>query len=89
MATRSADLSRLFVMIVNGSWERDVPARIGLTGFAARACEAVLLRHDDPNAHPLLKRDSEFVHDLPVRLTGDALSFTLPSHSIAFLTLTR
>lgn len=89
MATLSADSSRLFVMIVNGAWERDVPARIGLTGFTPRACAAVLLRHDDLDAHPLLERDSEFVHELPVRLTGDALSFTLPSHSIAFLTLTR
>lgn len=89
MATCSADSSRLFVMIVNGAWERDVPARIGLTGFTPRACAAVLLRHDDLDAHPLLENDSEFVEELPVRLTGDALSFTLPSHSIAFLTLTR
>lgn len=89
MATLSADSSRLFVMIVNGSWERDMPARLRLAGFSARACNAVLLRHDDLNAHPLLKNDAEFVHDLPVTLAGDALSFTLPSHSITFLTLTR
>ncbi len=89
MATLSADSSRLFVMIVNGSWERDVPTRIRFAGFAPRACAAVLLRHDDLNAHPLLKHDAEFVHDLPVTLTGEALSFALPSHSIAFLTLLR
>ncbi|NQW48815.1 MAG: hypothetical protein HQ464_13735 [Planctomycetes bacterium] len=89
MATLSADSSRLFVMIVNGSWVRDVPARLRPTGFTAQACDAVLLRHDDLNAHPLLKHDAEFVHNLSVALAGEALSLNLPSHSIVFLTLSK
>lgn len=89
MATLSADSSQLFVMIVNGSRERNVPARLRLAGFAPRSCAAVLLRHDDLNAHPLLKHDAEFVSDLPVTLAGETLAFDLPSHSIAFLTLRR
>ncbi len=89
LATLSADSSRLFVMVVNGSWEQSVPARLRLTGFTPRACKAVVLRHDDLAAHPLLAHDEEFVGTIPVTITGETLSFDLPSHSIIFLTLTK
>jgi hypothetical protein len=89
LATLSADSSRLFVMVVNGSWEQGVPARVRLAGFTPQSCTAVVLRHDDLAAHPLLAHDEEFVGTIPVTITGDTLTCTLPSHSITFLTLTK
>ena len=89
LATLSADGKTLFVMFVNGSWDRDVPARVSLANFPATACRTVVLRHDDPAAHPLLERDEDFVHELSATLAGDTLSFNLPSHLIAFLAFTN
>jgi len=89
LATLSDDSSRLFVMVVNGSWEQSVPARLRLAGFTPQACTAVVLRHDDLNAHPLLTHDEDFVGTIPVTITGDTLTLTLPAHSITFLTLTN
>jgi alpha-L-arabinofuranosidase len=89
LATLSADGKALFLMLVNGSWDRDVPARITLANFPAATCRAVILRHDDPTAHPLLERDEDFVGELPVTLTPSEASVTLPSHSIVFLAFSR
>jgi len=89
LATLSADGARLQLMLVNGSWTEDVPATFALPDFAATRVTARLLRHDDADGHPLLDRREDFVHDLQVDLAPGRLTFTLPSHSIAFLTLER
>jgi len=89
LATLSADGQTLFLMLVNGSWNRDLPARITIANFPTAACRAVVLRHDDAAAHPLLERDEDFVGDLPVTIAAGEASFTLPSHSVVFLAFSR
>lgn len=89
LATLSADGQTLFVMLVNGSWSRDVPARIRIANFPTATCRPVLLRHDDPAAHPLLERDEDFVGDLPVAIAAGVAAFTLPAHSVVFLAFSR
>ncbi len=89
LATLSADSSQLFVMVVNGSWEQNVPTSLRLDGFKPRACTAVMLRHDDLAAHPLLTHEEEFVGTIPVTITGNRLTCTLPSHAVTFFMLTN
>jgi hypothetical protein len=89
LATLADDGQTLFVMLVNGSWSRDLPAQIAISNFPTAACRAVVLRHDDPAANPLLERDEDFVGDLPVAVADGAASFTLPAHSVVFLRFRR
>lgn len=89
LATLSADGKTLQLMLVNGSWEHDVPARVALPDFAAKRATARLLRHDGLDAGPLLARKEDFVRDLAVEVGSAGVQFTLPSHSIAFITLEK
>lgn len=89
LATLSADGNTLHLLLVNGSWEHDVPARVALPDFPATRATARLLRHDGLDASPLLAREADFVHDLPVEVGSSGVQFTLPSHSIAFITLEK
>ena len=76
-------------MIANGSWDRTVDCRIALRGFPALTAEATVLSSSDPDAKPLLERKEDFVRELPVNVTADALSCTLPPHSVSFIALRR
>lgn len=89
LATLSADGQTLQLMLVNGSWEQDVPARVTLPDFAAKRAVAWVLRHDGLDASPLLARKEDFVRDLVVEIGSAGVQFTLPSHSIAFITLEK
>ncbi len=44
-----------------------------------------LLRQTDPDADPLVANEADVVSSLPVTLDGGTLTFTLPSHAVAFL----
>jgi hypothetical protein len=89
LATLSADGKALQLMLVNGSWADDVPARVALPDFAASRGTGVLLRHDGLEAQPLLARKEDFVHELPIEVSREGVQFTLPSHSIVFITLEK
>ncbi len=87
MVTADDDGRTLYVVAANGSWGRDVPARIDLGGFPAAEAAGVRLGHDGRDAHPRSARKADFVTDLPVRLDGGALTFDLPAHSVVFITV--
>ncbi len=88
LATSRADGKELFLVVANGSWDRSVPLRARLRGFSAGRAVAVVLSQPDMDAPPLLQRKEDGVHSLDVRLSNDALTATLPPHSVSFFTLT-
>ena len=49
----------------------------------------MVLANDNLDGKPLLKQKQEAVSDLPLTMTGEDVSCTLPPHSVAFVTLTR
>jgi hypothetical protein len=89
MASITKDGRRLEVMLVNGSGTSDVPATIHLPDFEASRCVARVLHASDPNAPPLLRREADFVRELPVTLAAGQATCRLPARAVAFVTLER
>ena len=89
VATLSEDQKRLFLIVANGSWNRTVPCRIDLRGFAANRAVATVLSHDDPDGYPLLERKEDLVRSLPVAFDGPRLTATVPPHAVVFITIER
>jgi len=89
LATLSEDGRSLYLVIANGSWERTVPCRVSLRSFAATGVRGILLSHPDPDGKPLLERKEDAVSELPVELSGDVLTCTIPPHSAVFISLVR
>ena len=87
MATANEEGDHVYLMLVNGSWAKDVPASVKLPGFDIDRHQAVLLSHDDIDAYPHLEKKSDFVHDLDVNVGDAQIEFTMPAHSIAFIEL--
>ncbi len=85
LATLSEDGRTLYLMIANGSWDREVPCEVRMESFTPAAAEAVLLSHSDPDGKPLLERKEDFVHDFTVFVQGQELSCSLPPHSVVFV----
>jgi len=89
IATISTDGSLVSMILVNGSKDMSYPAAITIVGFNPKHSTATLLRHEDLQADALLVRDADFVHDLPLTVAGERVSFILPAHSVAFITLSQ
>src|SRR5208283_1865585 len=87
MATASEDGTTMYFMIVNGSWDKDMPCTVGLKNFAVKTAEGVLLKNDDLKALPVLDKKEDFVTSLPVKASPASIEFTLPGHGIVFITL--
>ena len=89
LATISQDRRTLFLIVVNGSWNRPVPFQVELRHFQPGQLTGVLLSHDDPDGKPLVERKEEFVHDFPATITGNILRGTIPAHAVVFLSVLR
>jgi hypothetical protein len=89
LATLDADGKTLYLVVVNGSWDRAVPCRVSLRNFRAGSAAGVALSQDDMDGDPLLQRKEDAVSALPINLSADALSCTLPPHSVVFITARR
>jgi len=89
VATLSDDGQRVFLVLANGSWTRDVPCHVELRGFPAQRATGVVLSHPDPDGQPFLDQREDLVSDLPLALDGQRLSTTIPPHAVVFLTLQR
>ncbi|HUT33533.1 MAG TPA: hypothetical protein VNE39_08650 [Planctomycetota bacterium] len=88
LVTASDDGKTVYVVMANGSWAKAYPCRIALRGFDPAKADGIALSHSDPDAHPFVDRREDVVADLPVKLAGREVAFTLPAHSVAFITLT-
>jgi len=89
LVTMSEDAKTIYLVAANGSWEKTLPCRMGLKGFAATSAEGVVLTSNDPEASPLLARKEDFVSALPVRLDGGDVRCDLPPRSVVFVTVQR
>ncbi|MGQ9731850.1 MAG: hypothetical protein ACUVX8_11340 [Candidatus Zipacnadales bacterium] len=87
LVTLSQDGRTVYFVAVNGSWEKTVPCRMILKGFAPQTAEGVVLSSDDPNGSPLLEQKEDFVKPLLVRVDGGEVQCDLPAHSAVFVTL--
>lgn len=85
MASVSEDGQNLYLMLVNGSWSQAAPCDISISSFPIATAEGVILSHDDPEAHPLLRSKEEFVNPLTIQRSDTTLRFTLPPHSVVFI----
>ena len=89
VATLSQDEQQLYLILANGSWEKTVPVRVTLRGFAPRTSTGVMLSHSDLDGDPFLERREDLVRDLSVAIQGQELTTVLPPHAVAFVTIQR
>ncbi|MBI2299445.1 MAG: hypothetical protein HYU66_10975 [Armatimonadetes bacterium] len=82
----SADRGRtVYVVIANASLDRDVPCTLRLKGKTVQRALGTLLRQADPDAPPLVHSEAEVVSVLPVKVDGETLTLTIPSHGVVFV----
>lgn len=89
LASVSEDGKQLSLMLVNGSWENEYSATIGLPDFQATDVQGVYLASDDLKAQPVISDKEDFVKPLTVEQAARGIQFTLPAHSVVFLQLHR
>ncbi len=89
VATLSQDQQQLYLILANGSWEKTVPVRVSLRGFAPRSSTGVVLSHSDPDGDPFLERREDLVRELSVAIQGEELTTMLQPHSVVFITIRR
>jgi hypothetical protein len=87
LATRSADGKQIFIVMANGSWQNATPSRIRLQNTRVNGVMGTILSSPDPNASPLVNKTEDFVQPFTAQHTNNELNFTLPPHSVVFLTL--
>jgi len=89
LATLSGDGKTIYLVIVNGSWERIIPARVTFQGFRVARATGVTLSNSDPDGKPLQARKDDAITELRLATSEQGLSFILPSHSANFITVER
>jgi hypothetical protein len=86
LATASDDGRRLYLVMVNGSWNQPVPCRLTVRNFPAARAIGTVLSHPEPDGKPFLDRKEEAVSALTVQLDASGeLRCTLPPHSASFI----
>lgn len=73
--------------IANASSGKAIPCRIDLRHFAVKSAGALALSQRDPEGHPLVERKEDAARELPVSLTDQGASLTLPARSVTFARL--
>lgn len=89
MASLDSSGQLLYVIAVNGSWEKSVRCELSLKHFTASQATGVFLSSDDRDASPLVEKKEDFVKTLPVSIEGEKVKCELPPHSAVFITLSR
>ncbi len=87
LVTLDEDGRRMYFVIANASWDDDAPCVVNLANFIPAAAAAVVLTQQDRDAPGLVDSVRDVTRDLPVQLSGDKLSFTVPAHSVVFITV--
>jgi len=79
---------KLYLVAVNGSWDKAVPCRMAVRNFPAARARGIALSQGDADASPLVAREQDVVSPVEVTLdAGGAATLTLPPHSIVFVTI--
>lgn len=87
LATLSADGKQLHLVIANGSWGNAIPCHIELRNFPATQTSGIVLSQSSPDAPALLEHQEDAIGQLPLQLTDNQITCTLPAHSVVFVTL--
>jgi len=75
------------IIIVNGSWKEDYPCNVLLANFQVARAAGKYLSQVDRDADPLVDKEVDVIKRLPIDVTGERVSFTVPAHSIVFVRL--
>ncbi|HBE02834.1 MAG TPA: hypothetical protein DC049_10230 [Spirochaetia bacterium] len=93
LITASPDKNEIYIMIVNGSWSKNFPCSINLENCSCSKSEGVILDNPNPDAHPMIDKKDDlvkpFAPNLKQKNYGFDLEFTLPAHSVVFITLKK
>jgi len=87
LVTLSKDGREIFLVIANGSWDNAYPCTVTLANFQTANATGRYLSQDDPDADPLVDKETDVVKELPIETTEERVSFTVPAHSIVFVAL--
>ncbi len=87
LVTLSEDGRTLYVIAANSSWDRSLPCTMKLANFTARSAKGITLSQADADSPALLDKKEDAIGNLEVRVNGDTVTFTLPGHSIGFITI--
>jgi hypothetical protein len=89
LVTLSESGHELYIIIANGSWEKDYPCTVALANFQTADATGRYLSQADRDADPLVDNEADVVKELPIDMTAAKVSFTVPAHSIVFVRLRR
>ena len=87
LVTLSQDARALYVIAANGSWDQSLPCTMKLAHFTAKSARGVILSQPDADSPALVDKREDAISNLEVRINGDTVTFTLPGHSIGFITV--
>jgi hypothetical protein len=87
LATLSKDGKAIYVVAVNGSWDKAVPFRMKVANFPVKTARAVVLSQDDMDAKPLLQKKEDAIRPLETTAADREVQCTLPPHCAVFLTV--
>ena len=87
LVTLSKDGKAIYVVAVNGSWDKAVPCRVKVANFPVKTARAVVLSQNDMDAKPLLQKKEDAIMPLEVTVADGEVQCTLPPHSAMFLTV--
>jgi hypothetical protein len=87
LVTLSKDGKAIYVVAVNGSWDKAVPFRMKVANFPVETAKAVALSQDDMDAKPLLQKKEDAIRSLEVTAADGEVRCVLPPHCAVFLTV--
>ena len=85
LVTLSKDAKTMYLVAVNGSWDKSIPCRMTIANFPPKAARGVALSQEDMDSKPLLDKKQDAISDLAVTVAGQEIRCTLPPHSAVFL----
>jgi len=87
LVTLSKDGKTVYLVIVNGSWDRNIPCSMDLRNFEINDASGTVLSHPDPDGKPLLERKEDAISELSILVAGQRITCTIPAHSVVFVKL--
>jgi hypothetical protein len=94
LLTRSGSRNQVFAIIVNGSWQNEIPYRLAIKNAVVTAVNGLYMTDSDLDRLPLVRSPGEVVRTVSPRWQADpsskmsVIDGKLPRASVLFLTIT-
>jgi hypothetical protein len=94
LLTRSGSRDQVFAIIVNGSWQNEIPYRLAIKNTVVTAVNGLYMTDSDLDRVPLVRSPGEVVRTVSPRWQADpsskmsVIDGKLPRASVLFLTIT-